>query len=100
MNLVEGIMKVYQSSSFARTVKKFEKNQKLELDAEIKKIVQDPSIGTEKKGDLRGVFVHKLKLQSSLYLLSYRMLGGYIELIMIGPHENYYRDLKSYLKGR
>jgi mRNA interferase RelE/StbE len=100
MNLVEGIMKVYQSSSFARTVKKFEKNQKLELDAEIKKIVQDPSIGTEKKGDLRGVFVHKLKLQSSLYLLSYRMLGGDIELIMIGPHENYYRDLKSYLKGR
>jgi len=100
MYLVEGIMKVYQSSSFAKTIKKFEKNQKLELDTEIKKIIQDPSIGSEKKGDLRGVFVHKLKIQSSLYLLSYRMLGENIELIMIGPHENYYRDLKSYLRGR
>ena len=41
-------MKVYQSSSFAKTVKKFEKKQKLELDGEIKKIIQDPSIGSEK----------------------------------------------------
>ena len=100
MCLVEGIMRVYQSSSFAKTVKNFEKNQKLELDSEIKKIIQDPSIGSEKKGDLRGVFVHKFKIQSTLYLLSYRMLSEDIELIMIGPHENYYRDLKSYLKGR
>ena len=93
-------MRVYQSSSFAKTVKKFEKKQKPELDNEIKKIIQDPSIGSEKKGDLRGVFVHKFKIQSTLYLMSYRMLGEDIELIMIGPHENYYRDLKPYLKGR
>lgn len=100
MNLIEGIMRVYQSSSFAKTVKKLEKQQKLELDGEIKKIMQDPSIGFEKKGDLRGVFVHKFKIQNTLYLLSYRTLGEDIELIMIGPHENYYRDLKSYLKKR
>ena len=93
-------MRVYQSSSFAKTVKKFEKNQKSELDTEIRKVIQDPSIGSEKKGDLRGVFVHKFKIQNTLYLMSYRMLGDNIELIMIGPHENYYRDLKSYLKGR
>lgn len=100
MSSAERTMKVYQSSVFARKAKKFEKNQKLELDSEIKKIIQDPSIGSEKKGDLRGVFVHKFKIQSTLYLLSYRMLGEDIELIMIGPHENYYRDLKSYLKER
>ncbi len=93
-------MKIYQSSSFAKRVKKLEKNQKLQLDTEVKKIIQDPSIGSEKKGDLRGVFIHKFKIQNSLYLLSYRILGEDIELIMIGPHENYYRDLKSYLKGR
>lgn len=93
-------MKIYQSSSFAKRVKKLEKNQKLQLDTEVKKIIQDPSIGSEKKGDLRGVFIHKFKIQNSLYLLSYRILGEDIELIMIGPHENYYRDLTSYLKGR
>jgi mRNA interferase RelE/StbE len=100
MNLIEEIMRIYQSSSFAKTVKKFEKKQKVELDSEIRKIIQDPSIGTEKKGDLRGVFVLKFKIQSTLYLLSYRMLGENIELIMVGPHQNYYRDLKSYLKRR
>jgi mRNA interferase RelE/StbE len=93
-------MKIYQSSSFAKTVKKLEKQRKLELDSEIKKVIQNPAIGSEKKGDLRGVFVHKFKLQSTWYLLSYRMHGEDIELIMIGPHENYYRDLKSYLKSR
>jgi mRNA-degrading endonuclease RelE of RelBE toxin-antitoxin system len=93
-------MRVYQSGSFRKTVKKLEKKQKLELDREIKKVLQDPFIGSEKKGDLRGVFVHKFEIQRTLYLLSYRMLGEDIELIMIGPHENYYRDLKSYLKRR
>lgn len=53
MNLVEGTMKIYQSSSFAKRVKKLEKNQKLQLDTEVKKIIQDPSIGSEKKGDLQ-----------------------------------------------
>jgi mRNA interferase RelE/StbE len=100
MNLIEGSMRVFQSSSFGKTVKKFQKKQKLELDNEIRKIIQAPSIGSEKKGDLRGVFVHKVKIQSTLYLLLYRMLGEDIELIVIGAHENYYRDLKSYLKRR
>ncbi len=63
-------MRVFQSGSFARTIKKFEKQQKLELDNEIKKIIQNPAIGSEKKGDLRGIFVHKFKIQNSLYLLS------------------------------
>ena len=65
-----------------------------------RRLSRDRSIGSEKKGDLKGVFVLKFKIQSTLYLLSYRMLGEDIELIMIGPHENYYRDLKTYLKRR
>ncbi|MBA3017880.1 MAG: type II toxin-antitoxin system RelE/ParE family toxin, partial [Desulfobacteraceae bacterium] len=32
--------------------------------------------------------------------LSYRFVGADLELIMIGPHENYYRDLKNYLEAR
>jgi mRNA interferase RelE/StbE len=93
-------MKVYQSSSFAKKVKKLQKKEKEVLDKEIRSIIQNPSIGVEKKGDLRGVFVHKFKIKQSLYLLSYRIFDEDLELIMIGPHENYYRDLKSYLKTR
>jgi hypothetical protein len=70
------------------------------LDLEIEKIAKNPLIGEEKKGDLRGVYVYKFKMKSLLYLLSYRMIKDDLELIMIGPHENYYRDLKSYMKQR
>ena len=93
-------MKIIQSRSFERKIKKFTKREKKKLDEEIRTIVDNPSIGSEKKGDLRGVFVHKFKIQTNQFLLAYRFLGENLELIMIGPHENYYRDLKSYLRTR
>ena len=93
-------MKILQSRSFERKVKKLTKAQKKKLDGEIRKIVDNPSIGSEKKGDLRGVFVHKFKIYTLQYLLAFRFTQENLELIMIGPHENYYRDLKSYLENR
>ena len=92
-------MKIYQSRSFERKVKRFFKEKNI-LDQEIKKISENPFIGEEKKGDLRGVYIHKFKIKTIQYLLSYRIINDDLELIMIGPHENYYRDLKSYLKSR
>jgi mRNA interferase RelE/StbE len=93
-------MKVYQSRSFKKKAKKFNKKEKNELDNEVKKIIQDPSIGSEKKGDLRSIFVHKFNLHNQMYLLAYRVVKEEsLELIMIGPQENYYRDLKTYLKS-
>ena len=93
-------MKVIQSRSFERKVKKFTKSEKKKLDDHIRKIIDNPSIGTEKKGDLRGVYIHKFKIHTLQFLLAYRFVGEDLELVMIGPHENYYRDLKSYLKSK
>ncbi|MCP4166703.1 MAG: type II toxin-antitoxin system RelE/ParE family toxin [Chloroflexi bacterium] len=99
-------MRIIQSRSFEKRVRRFRKQEKkvLEkkvLDQQVKKIAKDPSIGQEKRGELRGVFVHKFKIHATLYLLSYRMADSdTLELIMIGPHENYYRDLTNYLKTR
>ena len=93
-------MKIIQSRSFERKVKKFTKPQKKKLDSEIKNIIDNPSIGTEKKGDLRGVYVHKFKIHTLQYLLAYRFNKKNLELIMLGPHENYYRDLTNYLKTK
>jgi mRNA interferase RelE/StbE len=93
-------MKIYQSRSFGNKVKKLSKQEKELLDDEIRKIADNPLIGEEKKGDLRGIYIHKFKIKSFQYLLSYRMIKSDMELIMIGPHENYYKDLKSYLKRR
>jgi mRNA interferase RelE/StbE len=91
-------VRILQSISFQKKVKKLRKKEKIALDAEINIIVENPSIGVEKKGDLQGIFVHKFKVKTILYLLSYRLRDENLELIMLGPHENYYRDLKNYLK--
>ncbi len=62
-------MKIYQSRIFENKVKKFSNQEKEILDDEIKKIVENPLIGEEKKGDLRGIYVYKFKIKSLLYLL-------------------------------
>ena len=92
-------MKVIQSRVFTQKIKKLHKQDKLALENQIRKIIENPSIGDEKKGDLKGVFVYKFKLGSTQYLLAYRYSDEVLELVMIGPHENYYRGLKSYVKS-
>ena len=93
-------MRVLQSASFKKRVRRFHKQDKRALDRQIRKILKDPTMGQEKRGDLKGVFVHKFRMHATQYLLAYRFLGDKLELIMIGPHENYYRDLTDYLKAR
>ena len=90
-------MKVIQSPQFAKKIKKLHKNQKMILDTQILKIIENPYIGEEKKCDLKGIFVHKFKMMDKQYLLAYRILETHLELVTVGPHENYYRDLKRYL---
>ena len=93
-------MIVIQSPSFARRVKIFHKDQIKSLDNHIKKLLENPELGKGKKGDLQGVLVYKFKLKTQQYLLAYRIKKNTLELIMIGTHENYYRDLKQYLQSR
>ena len=93
-------MKIIQSRSFEQRVKKFNQSQKMILDEQIRLILENPNIGDEKKGNLSEVYVHKSKIKTILYLLAYRFNEERLELIMIGPHQNYYRDLKKYLKKR
>jgi mRNA interferase RelE/StbE len=93
-------MKIYQSRLFEKKVKKMTKVEKEALDREVRNIAENINIDEEKKGDLKGVFVHKFKIKTNLYLLAYRKCGADLELVIIGSPENYYRDLKSYLKGK
>lgn len=93
-------MKIFQSRFFEQKVKKLTRHEKRDLDEQVKSILENPGIGKEKKGDLRGVFIHKFKMGGALFLLAYRRVNDHLELIMLGPHENYYRNLKKYMKGR
>jgi mRNA interferase RelE/StbE len=93
-------MRIYQPRSFEKKVKKTSKPEEDSLDREIRKIAEDQSIGTGEKGDLRGVSVHKFKFKNTQNLIVYRMVAGDMELVMIGSQENYFRDMKQYLKSR
>jgi hypothetical protein len=67
----------------------------VDLDEAIRAIAGDPGIGEAKVGDLAGIQVHKFRISNQLFLVAYRILDrDTIKLLMVGPHENYYRDLK------
>jgi hypothetical protein len=90
-------IKVIQSPLFGRQKKKLQKNQIKELDGKIRDIIKNPDIGEEKKGSLKGVRVYKFNLGKQLMLLAYEIFDENLQLIMLGSHENFYRDLQKYL---
>ena len=83
---------------FGRVVKKLKKQEKKLLDLEIHKILKDPEIGVLKKGNLAGIRVHNFKINQQEQLLAYQESDEGILLIMLGSHENYYRELGKYLQ--
>lgn len=64
------------------------------------KVAENPSIGTPKHGKLKGVSVYKFKPLDHELLLAYEINNtkGAVTFIAVGGHENFYRDLKQYLK--
>jgi mRNA-degrading endonuclease RelE of RelBE toxin-antitoxin system len=83
-----------QKPAFKRTYKKLHTNQREAVHAAIRAVVTNPGIGEEKKGDLVGVFVHKFDCVSQQFLLTYQWDETRRVLLAVGPHENFYRDLK------
>jgi len=88
-------MRVLVTPTFERAVKKLHKQQKAALDEAVRTIVGQPEAGDTKVGDLAGVQVYKFRMGNLLCLLAYRILDeNTLKLLMVGPHENFYRDLK------
>jgi mRNA interferase RelE/StbE len=88
-------MRILVTPTFERAVKKLHKQQKAALDEAVRTIVGQPKAGEIKVGDLAGVKVYKFSMGNLLCLLAYRVLDeNTLKLLMVGPHENFYRDLK------
>jgi mRNA-degrading endonuclease RelE of RelBE toxin-antitoxin system len=87
---------VLQTPGFKKAVKKLTANQKKDLDAVVKELMENPSIGEQKKGDLSFLRVHTFKMNKQFTLLGYSFYDGTLtlELIALGSHENYHRDIK------
>lgn len=87
---------VVQTRRFGRQYKKLHDNIAAEVDEAIAQVAENPLLGEQKKGDLATLKVYKFRAQNQLYLLGYT-LDDEVRLVYleaVGPHENFYRDLK------
>jgi mRNA interferase RelE/StbE len=87
-------VQVLQSTPFRRAYKKLHPNQKADVDDAVAAILADPTLGEAKKGDLAGVCVYKFQCVTQLYLLAYEYDPATRLLLLVGTHENFYRELK------
>lgn len=88
-------MRILVTPTFERAVKKLHQQQKTALDEAVRTIISQPQAGETKVGDLAGVQVYKFRMGNLLCLLAYRVLDENTrKLLMVGPHEHFYRDLK------
>ena len=85
-----------QTRRFARAYKKLHDNIAADVDEATDVVAADPTVGERKKGDLADLFVYKFRSQNQLYLLGYTVDDEVrlVYLEAVGPHENFYRDLK------
>lgn len=91
------MLAILVTPTFSRAVKNLRAKEKIVVDKAVKLIASDPLIGAQKKGDLAGIFIHKLKVNKQEVLLSYQLHADKISpesvmLLSIGSHENFYTD--------
>jgi hypothetical protein len=89
-------MQILQTTSFKKAIKKLYLNQKQALDNAIRQIIENPTCGNDKKGNLVGIKVYKFHMLDQLTLLAYQYDEEQktIVLLALRTHENFYRDLK------
>ncbi len=91
-------METFYKPPFKKFVKKQARPLQLSIEDEIESIIENPAVGETKKGDLQGFQVHKFAYQKQKLLIAYRVSETEILFYMVGTHENFYRNLKKYLK--
>lgn len=76
-------MNVKQSGIFARRVKKLSSDEKIFLDKAVKMIIESPSLGKTKSGDLAEIQVYRYTSRTREYLLAYRVGSGELVLTLL-----------------
>ena len=99
-------------SPFRQFVKKAHRPLRLAIEDEVDRVCENLGIGESKKGNLAGILVHKFKFNRREYLIAYRPtahdpvptgIASWFEFLVIdfykvGTHENFYDELKRYLR--
>ncbi len=92
-------LEIFQSPLFERQKKHLHRKEIEMLDKVIRTLSDNPHRGQEKKGDLAGVYVYKFKIKTTLFLVAYEFNELELLLISNGSHQQFYRDLKQYVKA-
>ena len=94
-------IEVFETNRFSKVLDRMDKTLLSIVENEIDKIIDNPLIGVQKKGDLNYLRVHKFTVKGQLYLLGYSWVSGKLSLYLlsIGSHENFYRDASSKRKA-
>ena len=70
---------------------------------EIDRISLDPFIGEAKSGDLSGTYCCEIRYNKTDYWLAYTLVeinpDITVVVILAGTHENFYQELKRYIKA-
>ncbi|MCC6134129.1 MAG: type II toxin-antitoxin system RelE/ParE family toxin [Candidatus Contendobacter sp.] len=87
---------VVQTRRFGRQYKKLHDNVVADVDEAVSIVADNPEAGARKKSDLIALRVFKFRSLGQLYLLGYTVDEAVrlVYLEAVGPHENFYRDLK------
>jgi len=85
---------VLQSNAFSRAYRRLHRNQQAAVDDAVATIVDQPERGDARKGDLAGVFVYKFQCVGQQFLLAYEYDPATRLLLLVGTHENFYRNRK------
>ena len=90
---------------FAQYVKKARKPLQLAIADAVEMVCETPEVGELKVGDLAGVQVYKFRFNRQEYLVAYRtptmdlpLEFLIIDFYQVGTHENFYDELKQYLR--
>ena len=91
---------------FATFVKKANKPLQLAIEDAVLYIQNSPASGEVKTGDLKDVYVYKFRFNKQEYLIAYKFGQTtdlvtliWIDFYQVGSHENFYEELKRYLKS-
>ena len=98
-------MKPNYKRPFAQYVKKAHKPLQLAIEDAVGLVCDSPEIGELKVGDLAGIRVSKFRFNRQEYLVAYCPSGQdtpleflIIDFYQVGSHENFYDELKLYLR--
>ncbi|WP_241647022.1 type II toxin-antitoxin system RelE/ParE family toxin [Rosenbergiella metrosideri] len=94
----QNALEVFQSRRFEKALSKLPDNECAVVEDAIDFVIDNPTAGERKKGDLSYLRVYKFDLKGRQCLLGYSFNEGKLELYLLsfGSHENFYTEQKRH----